>query len=268
MTYEYGFLGGGNMGSALSAGVVKNVPGEKVAVCDRDAEKVEALAAKIGAGVTDAVDLAANSEYVVLAVKPQMLEEALAPLQDAFANNKDLVIVTMAAGTKISTVEKYAGGEFPVIRIMPNTPAAVGAGTILVSRNERVTDAQYDKFQKDFSGAGTIVPMKEEEIDAAAVISGCGPAFVFMYIEAMAKAGEKLGMDPEVAATLAKSTVRGSALLSELSDESLETLRIRVCSPGGTTIEGVNSLFDSDLYGVVEKALQASYDRTLELLGE
>lgn len=268
MSYEYGFLGAGNMGSALSSGVVKTVDPKAVAIYDLSSEKAQELSEKIGIVAAESEDIARHSSYVVLAVKPQVLENCLAPLQQALKENPDLVIVTMAAGTKISTVAKYAGQEFPIIRIMPNTPAAVGAGTILVTRNDKVTDERFNRFIQDFSGAGIIVPITEEKLEAAAVISGCGPAFVYMFMEAMAKAGEKLGIDAETSAKLAESTTRGSALLSELSDEDLETLRIRVCSPGGTTIEGVNSLFDSDLYGIVEKALQASYDRTLELLGE
>lgn len=268
MPYEYGFIGTGNMGSALSTGVVKKVDPKKVAASDRSREKAQSLADKIGLVVTDSEDIARNSKYVVLAVKPQVLEDVLKPLQIALQENPDLVIVTMAAGTKIDTVARYAGSDFPIIRIMPNTPAAVGAGTILVTRNDKVSNERFNQFVDDFSEAGLIVPITEEKLEAAAVISGCGPAFVYMFMEAMAKAGEKLGIDAETSAKLAESTTRGSALLSELSDEDLETLRIRVCSPGGTTIEGVNSLFDSDLYGIVEKALQASYNRTLELLGE
>lgn len=256
------------MGSALSTGVVKNVDPKKVAACDHDEKKAQALAEKIGITLTDGEDIAKNSDYVVLAVKPQVLEDALKPLRSAFSQNPNLVFVTMAAGTKISTVAGYSGGDYPIIRIMPNTPAAVGAGTILVTRNDKVSDERFNRFIHDFSAAGLIVPITEEKLEAAAVISGCGPAFVYMFMEAMAKAGEKLGIDAETSAKLAESTTRGSALLAELSDEDLETLRIRVCSPGGTTIEGVNSFFDSDLYGIVEKALQASYDRTLELLGE
>ncbi len=266
MAYEYGFIGAGNMGSALSAGVAKSVPGSSIAVCNRTPAKAEALAEKIGAVATGAEDIAANSTYVVLAVKPQVLKDALAPLQELLKANPKAVLVTMAAGTTMKTVETYAGAEFPVIRIMPNTPASVGAGTTLVAHNERVTEAQFQKFLTDFAGTGTVVPMTEQEIDAAAVISGCGPAFVYQFMDAMARAGEKLGMDYETAVKLAMSTTRGSALLAENSEESLETLRIRVCSPGGTTIEGVNSLIESDLDGIVAKALKASYDRTLELL--
>ena len=127
-------------------------------------------------------------------------------------------------------------------------------------------DAAFEAFLDDFSEAGVLVPLEKEElIDVGMTISGCGPAYVYMYIDAMAKAGEKLGLDYETAATLAKATCRGSALLSELSDRSLEDLRIAVCSPGGTTIEGVESLWASDLDGVVEKALKAAYDRSVEL---
>lgn len=268
MTYEYGFIGTGNMGSALASAVVKKIAANDVAMYDYDPIKAKALADALGATAVDGETLGKSSNYVVLGVKPQVLEAALTPLQGAFAENPDPVFVTMAAGTKMATVAALLGGDYPIIRIMPNTPVSVGAGTLLVARNDKVTEAQFEKFLSDFSEAGVIVPMEESQIEAAACLSGCGPAFVFQYIEALAKAGVALGMDYDTAATLAKSTVRGSALLSELSDESLETLRVRVCSPGGTTIEGVNSFVESDLDGVVAKAIRASYDRTLELLGE
>ncbi|MBQ8469161.1 MAG: pyrroline-5-carboxylate reductase, partial [Clostridia bacterium] len=183
-----------------------------------------------------------------------------------FASNEDLTIVTMAAGTKMETVLELAGGEYPVIRIMPNTPVSVGAGVLLIVRNDKVSDEVFEAFLEDFEAAGALVPLEQEAlIDVGMTISGCGPAYVYMYIDAMAKAGEKLGLDYETAATLAKATTRGSALLSEVSDKSLEDLRIAVCSPGGTTIEGVKSLWESDLDEVVEKALTAAYDRSVEL---
>ena len=239
-TRTYGFIGAGNMGSALVSALVQKQDGQNVLVSDPTAEKLEALK---------------NEKGMVLP-----------PLKDAFAANENMTIVTMAAGTPMQTVLDLAGGEYPVIRIMPNTPVSVGAGVLLIVRNGKVTDEAFDAFLEDFSAAGVLVPLEKEElIDVGMTISGCGPAYVYMYIDAMAKAGEKLGLDYETAATLAKATCRGSALLSEVSDKSLEDLRIAVCSPGGTTIEGVKSLWESDLDGVVEKALQAAYDRSVEL---
>lgn len=254
------------MGSALVSALVERRDPKTVLVSDPGEEKLNALKEQKGIVPSENETIAATADFVVLAVKPQVLPSVLPPLKDAFASNEDLTIVTMAAGTKMETVLELAGGEYPVIRIMPNTPVSVGAGVLLIVRNDKVSDEVFEAFLEDFGAAGVLVPLEQEAlIDAGMTISGCGPAYVYMYIDAMAKAGEKLGLDYETAATLAKATTRGSALLSEVSDKSLEDLRVAVCSPGGTTIEGVKSLWESDLDEVVEKALKAAYDRSVEL---
>lgn len=269
MRYTYGFIGAGNMGSALLSALVKKQNPETVAVFDTSAEKATDLKETYGITLSTNEDIAANANYAVLAVKPQVLPAVLEPLKDAFAENSNLTVVTMAAGTKMEKVESLIGKDVPIIRIMPNTPVAVGAGVLLIVRNELVTDEAFRQFLEDFAEAGELVSLdKEELIDVGMTISGCGPAYVYMYMDALAKAGEKLGLDYETAAVLAKATTKGSAMLSEASETSLEDLRIAVCSPGGTTIEGVKSLWESDLDTVVEKALQAAYDRSLELAAE
>ena len=267
--YKYGFIGAGNMTSALAAGLVKKIPATDVVISNRTAVKAETLSERLGCVASTNEEVAKSSSYVVLGVKPQMLEEVLTPLQGTLKENGNPVLVTMAAGTKMATICQYAGGEYPVIRIMPNTPCSVGAGVILVVKNDLVTDAQLAEFVADFAEAGVIRVLNEESlIDAGSVISGCGPAYIYMYIDAMAKAGVKLGLDYDTAAALAKATARGAALLSECSDASLEDLRIAVCSPGGSTIEGVKSFWESDLDGVVDKALTCAFCRTKELAGE
>ncbi len=267
--YQYGFIGAGNMANALSSGLVKGIDPKLVAISDVDTVKVNALTEKLGCNLSDNETIAKSSNYVVLAVKPQMLPSVLPPLQDAVKANEGVVLVTMAAGTKMATICDLLGATYPIIRIMPNTPCSVGAGVILVARNELVSDEQFNAFMNDFSACGAIVPLEKEElIDSGSVISGCGPAYIYMYIDAMAKAGEALGLDYETAATLAKATARGAATLSEQSEASLEDLRIAVCSPGGSTIEGVKSLEESELNQVVNKALTAAFKRTKELAGE
>lgn len=269
MSMKYGFIGAGNMGSALLRSLVKHVSPADVGVSDPSTERVEELTQRYGVQKSDNETIAATADFVVLAIKPQVLPKALPFLKDEFERNEGMTIVTMAAGTSMEKVTELAGGHYPMIRIMPNTPVSIGNGVVLVVRNELVPDLVFDEFCKDFAAAGILVPLEREDlIDAGMSISGCGPAYVYMYIEAMAKAGEKLGLDKETAEILAKATVRGSALLSEQSEQSLEDLRVAVCSPGGTTIEGVKSLWDSDLDDVVEKALKAAYDRSKELAKE
>ncbi len=266
MELTYGFIGAGNMGSALVGALRKHVDGGHIGVSDPTSDKVEALKDAFSIVPTNNETIAAKADYVVLAVKPQVLPDILPPLRDELASNGGVTIVTMAAGTSMETVEQLCGDHYPVIRIMPNTPVSVGAGVLLIVRNELVPDLVFDAFCKDFAGAGILVPLEKEElIDAGMSISGCGPAYMYMYIDAMAKAGEKLGLDYETAATLAKATARGSAILSERSDKTLEDLRIAVCSPGGTTIEGVKVLEKAGLDDIVDDALKAAFDRSIEL---
>lgn len=265
MKYQYGFIGTGNMGAALAAAVCRKVPASAVAVSNRSPEKAKALAEKLGCVFTTNEDIAQNSDCIVLGVKPQMLEGVLDSIKYSLDECGKQLLVTMAAGVTMETLSGMAGGSHPIIRIMPNTPVAIGAGVILAAKNDFVPEAQFEAFMEDFSEAGTLKALDEDLIDAGSVVSGCGPAYVYMYIDALAKAGEKLGLSYEMAADLAKATVKGSADLSEVSPNTLEELRVAVCSPGGSTIEGVRSFQASDLNDIVEDALTAAFNRTKEL---
>lgn len=271
MRYKYGFIGTGNMGSALARAVVKKCPQNEIALANRSSVKAETLSDEMGGTVLDSESLCESSRFILLCVKPQMLENLMPTLKTALLKNFDdtgikPVLITPAAGVTMDTVLSLTGiTEWPVIRIMPNTPVSIGDGVILATKNTFVADDDFSTFVSDFSAAGIVEILPEELIDAASVISGCGPAYIYMYIDALAKAGQQLGLSREMAENLAKATARGSAALSMASDESLETLRERVCSPGGSTIEGVKSFITSDLDKVVEKALAAAYNRTKEL---
>jgi pyrroline-5-carboxylate reductase len=177
----------------------------------------------------------------------------------------DFILVTMAAGLSVSTIEYMCGYAVPVIRIMPNTPASVGEGMILVTSNEFITDEEFAVFEGALSLAGKLDKIKEKYLDAASVISGCGPAFMYMFLESLVDAGKKLGLDESKARMYAEQTMRGAAALASSSDLSLEQLRINVCSPGGSTIEGVKIFEERELSDTVFEALKASYIRTKEL---
>lgn len=271
MRYKYGLIGIGNMGSALARAVSKKCSQSEIALANKTTVKAKALSDEIGGTVTDNLSLCENSENILLCVKPQTLKNLMPTLKNALLDNacrtgKKPVIITPAAGITTDTLLSLTGlSEWPVVRIMPNTPVSIGEGVILATKNDFVAKDDFDAFVSDFSAAGVIEILPEDLIDAASVISGCGPAYIYMYIEALAKAGEKLGLSRDVAESLAKATARGSASLSMVSDESLETLRERVCSPGGSTIEGVKSFAGSNLDNVVEKALFAAFNRTKEL---
>ena len=261
MKYDYGFIGAGNMGTALS----KALNGKNVAVSNRTPKKAEKLAGEIGAIATTNVDIVRNSRFIILAVKPQTLTDLFSEIKDEVAS--DAILVTMAAGVKMETICSLLGRKSKVIRIMPNTPVAVGDGVILVSKNDLISESEANEFLSDFAAAGTLLELPEDLIDAASVISGCGPAYAFMFMDALSKAGEKLGLDPDLATKLAEATVKGSATLAELSPDTLETLRIKVCSPGGSTIEGVKVFEKENFYDITFDALKAAFDRTKELSG-
>ena len=263
---EFGFIGVGNMGGALASAVCKKVGAENVLVSDYAVEKAEAFAEAFGCIAADNKKIATEAKFIFLGVKPQVLPSVTESLRSALEKREDaFVLVTMAAGISIASLEIMLGMRVPVIRIMPNTPVAVGAGMILYTANDMVSEEALHEFVDALSLAGKTDYIKEEDIDAASVISGCGPAFMYMFLEAMQETGIRLGLDSEKARLYAEQTMRGAASLAMDSEESLETLRIRVCSPGGSTIEGVKKFRELGLSDTVSEALNASYRRTLEL---
>lgn len=263
---EFGFIGVGNMGGALASAVCKKVGGENVRVSDYSAEKAEAFAKNFGCRAVDNEEIASHAKFIFLGVKPQVLPSVAESLRGALAERKEpFVLVTMAAGISIASLEAMLDMRAHVIRIMPNTPVAVGEGMILYTANDAVSEEDIREFVGALSLAGKTDYIKEEDIDAASVISGCGPAFMYMFLEAMQETGIRLGLDGENARLYAEQTMRGAATLALASEESLETLRIRVCSPGGSTIEGVKKFQALGLSDTVSEALNASYRRTLEL---
>ena len=263
---EFGFIGVGNMGGALAGAVCKKVDAEEVLVSDYAVEKAEAFAEAFGCIAADNKKIASEARFIFLGVKPQVLPSVAESLRaDLAARKEPFVLVTMAAGISIASLEAMLDMRVPVIRIMPNTPVAVGEGMILYTANDMVSEEDLSRFVNALSLAGKTDYIKEEDIDAASVISGCGPAFMYMFLEAMQETGIRLGLDGEKARLYAEQTMRGAASLAMDSEESLETLRVRVCSPGGSTIEGVKKFQALGLSDTVSEALNASYRRTLEL---
>jgi pyrroline-5-carboxylate reductase len=264
---EFGFIGVGNMGGALASAVCKKVGGENVRVSDYSAEKAEAFAKNFGCRAVDNEEIASHAKFIFLGVKPQVLPSVVESLRPVLSKRTkgDFILVTMAAGISMAALEEMLGFSAPFVRIMPNTPVAVGKGMILYTANEAVSENDLSEFVDSLSFAGKTDYIKEEEIDAASVISGCGPAFMYMFLEAMQEKGIALGLDGEKARLYAQQTMLGAASLAMASEESLETLRVRVCSPGGSTIEGVKVFQSRGLYGTVSEALGASFKRTKEL---
>ena len=194
MLNTIGFLGCGNMGGAIARAVCKAADPQNVWLANRTAAKAEALAAELGCNTTINDEVAGRCDLIFLAVKPQMMEELLAPLRFTLAERPSrFVLCSMAAGLSIARIQEMAGGDCPVIRIMPNTPASVGAGMIQYCTSN-VTAEEEAEFLKLMAPAGRLDAVPEGLIDAASCVSGCGPAWVYQFIEALADGGVACGL--------------------------------------------------------------------------
>ncbi len=259
---KIGFIGAGNMGSALARAAAKS--DAEVYIYDKDEKKAVALSEEIGASFMLNTDIAAGCDYIFLAVKPNIIPLAMKELEEALSKNKTATIVSMAAGVAIEKIAG-AGKDYPIIRIMPNTPASVGEGLILWCRNSLVSDATLFGFLVAMRAAGVLMEIEESKIDAASAVSGCGPAFAYMFIEALADGGVEAGLPRAMAQTLAAQTILGAAKMVLESGKHPGELKDAVCSPGGSTIAGVAALEDGAFRATAASAVRASYEKTLKL---
>lgn len=261
---KIGFIGAGNMGGALAIAAAKAVGGDCLLIADVSAEKAASLAAEIGAVTADNATVAAGCDYIFLGVKPQMMQAMLTDLKPHL--NGNAVLITMAAGLTTDQIRAWAG-DLPVIRIMPNTPVAVGEGMTLYAATPDVTAAQLEGFVAMMARSGKLCALPESLIDSGCAVSGCGPAFAYLFIEAMAAGGVEKGLSREQSLQLAAQTVLGAAQMVLQTGRDPIALKDAVCSPGGATLQGVAVLERDDLKGIVTAAIDAAYKRTLELKG-
>lgn len=266
MKYQFGFIGCGNMGGALARAIAKRVPCERIALCDTDTEKRDALACDIGAVAVSLDELVAQSRYVFLGVKPQGLVGLFGVLRPMLqARVERCVLISMAAGVSIKAIEELAGTPVGMIRIMPNTPVSVGAGMVLYATNGSVTAEEKAGFLQALEAAGRLDGIPEEKIDAASALSGCGPAFVYLFAEALADGAVECGLARDKANLYAAQTLLGAATLLLESGKHPGELKDAVCSPGGTTIAGVHALEASAFRAASMDAVTAAYEKTLAL---
>ncbi|OUD08835.1 pyrroline-5-carboxylate reductase [Marivivens niveibacter] len=255
-------LGCGKMGSAMLAGWLRSgLPATSVWV--NDPYPSDWLTQQ---GVNINAVLPESPAIVLVAVKPQMMADALPTLRSY--GNGDTVFLSVAAGITIGTYETMLGAETPVIRAMPNTPAAIGRGVTAIVGNAQASADMMDLADNLLQAIGQVVRLDaESQMSAVTAISGCGPAYVFHLIEAMAAAGEKAGLAPELAMQLAKATVGGAGQLAEDADDSPTQLRINVTSPNGVTFEALKVLMnETDGFPVLmDRAVQAAVNRDQEL---
>ena len=265
MMETIGFLGCGNMGGAIARAVCKAAEPKKVYLSHRTSANAHALAKDLGCTVATNAEVAAECDLIFLAVKPQMMEALLAPLKFSLDERPSrFVLCSMAAGLSIARIQEMAGEDFPVIRIMPNTPASVGEGMIQYC-SSNVTAEEEEAFRKIMAPAGRLDAVPENLIDAASCVSGCGPAWVYQFIEALADGGVACGLPRAKAQEYAAQMVLGSAKLVLESGQHPGALKDAVCSPGGSTIQGVRVLEEHGLRGAVMDAVLAAYDKTKEM---
>ena len=266
MLKTIGFLGCGNMGGAIARAVCKAADPQNVYLANRTAAKAEKLAAELGCNTTINDEVAGRCDLIFLAVKPQMMEALLTPLKFTLAERPGrFVLCSMAAGLPISRIQELAGEDYPVIRIMPNTPAAIGEGMILYTCGDGVTKAEEKLFLDAMAGAGRLAAIPEGHMDVGAAVSGCGPAFVDLFLEAMADGGVACGLPRAQALEFAAQMMVGSARLALESGKHPGALKDAVCSPAGSTIQGVRTLENAGFRGAVMEAVIAAYEKSKAL---
>ncbi len=264
MGLKIGFIGAGNMGGALACAAAKG--GYDVLISDKDTAKAKQLADKISATATDNLTVAKQCDYIFFGVKPQFMNSMIDEIrEDLVARNDRFVIVSMAAGTGIKTIENNLNATLPVIRIMPNMAAAVGQGTVLCAKGAAVTDDEVKTLSEILGKAGIFDVIPESLIDAGCALSGSGPAYVYMFIEAMADGGVKCGLSRDKALLYAANTVLGAAKTVLETGTHPAALKDGVCSPAGTTVAGVTALEERAFRGAVIDAVAAGFNRAVEI---
>ena len=256
-----GFIGTGNMGSALARAAAKSKAADRILLSNRTSEKALHLADEIGAEAADNITVAKESDVLFIAVKPQMLEEMVTGINDVLKERKDrFVIVSMVAGKDLRYLKELFEDK-PVIRIMPNIPVAVGGGITLYTTMADVTSEEKDFLEKLLAASGTVSEIDERLLDAATGITGCGPAYAAMFIEALADGAVACGLPRTQAINYAALMVSGTASLILQTGEHPDALKDRVCSPGGSTIQGVRSLEKDAFRSAVMNAVIAAYEK-------
>ena len=257
---KYGFIGCGNMGGAIARALSQST--KDILITDRSG-KAKALAEELGIAYGTAEEVAATCDRIFLGVKPHMMPGVLAPLQGLLTEKKPLLI-TMAAGLTMEQIDSFAGGGFSVIRIMPNTPTAIGKGVIQYCASG-VEEAILTDWLADMTPCGMVDPLEERLIDAGSAISGSGPAYMYVFLEALADGAVACGIPRAKAYEYAAMTMVGAAEMYLQTKTHPGALKDAVCSPGGSTIAGIRALEEQGFRGAAMDCVIATYNRNKEL---
>ncbi|MDP1666343.1 MAG: pyrroline-5-carboxylate reductase [Methylobacter sp.] len=266
-TNKIGFIGGGNMASSLISGLIASghAP-EQIWVSDINPDTLTNLKKQLNINTSANNDDVINAvDVVVLAVKPQTLA-AVAQSIAALIQQKKSLVVSIAAGINQNSLSRWLGADTAIVRCMPNTPALVLTGATALHANGKVTDEQRDLAENILRSVGIALWVDDEaELDAVTAVSGSGPAYYFLLMEAMERAALELGLSQETARLLVQQTALGAAKIALESAESPEQLRKRVTSPGGTTQQAIETFEQGGFTELVSKALHAARDRSIEM---
>jgi len=265
-TFTIGFIGAGNMAAALIDGLIGNGwDPANIHASDTEEARLKLLAEKGIATTPDNHTVVTNSDVVILAVKPQVMKDVLIPLQETLTANACL-LVSIAAGIPIGNLQEYSHANQAVVRCMPNTPALVQSGASALFANEHCSASQKSQAEVLLKAVGIVCWLEQEDdIDAVTALSGSGPAYFFLLMEAMQEAAVALGLDKNTAELLCQQTALGAARLAQSSDVDVAELRRRVTSPGGTTKAALQQFESEDFSAMVGRALGKAARRSKEL---
>lgn len=263
------FIGAGNMARAIIGGLINNgYPAEQIWATEPSEANLADLQMQGINTSNDNKEAVANAEIIVLAVKPQILKSVCDEIENAVQSQQPMII-SIAAGIMSDSIDHWLGTNNAIVRCMPNTPALVGTGASGLYANTYVNDEQRQQAEEILSAIGIALWVEEEgQLDAVTAVSGSGPAYYFLMMESMIEAGKKLGLSEEVATQLTLQTALGAAQMASSSDVDPAELRRRVTSPNGTTEQAIKQFIDGGLPQLVDTALQACNDRSVELAKE
>lgn len=269
MSTRIAFIGGGNMAASLAGGLIAaGTSPASIIVAEPDADRRAQLSNQFDVATTADNLETLLQDVVVLSVKPQLMQTVCRQLAES-ANVNNPLYVSIAAGMRTADIARWLGGDVAVVRCMPNTPALIQCGATALYANKSVSEAQQHLADEILRAAGITAWVADEDLlDVVTAVSGSGPAYFFLLMEAMQKTAVDLGLDKETAASLTLQTALGAARMANESELDVQELRARVTSKGGTTAAAISSFEHDDFHRNVSKALNAAYNRSRELADE
>ena len=257
--YELGFIGLGKMGSAILGGVIKNKIYKAKDICfydinvDNNVYNIDLLEDEIG--------VFKSSKKVILAIKPQVFDEVLSKVEN---EKLDCTVISIAAGVKIEKIRSYLG-DLEYIRVMPNTPFMISKGSCAITKSENVKEKTFEEVKKIFESISYVAFVEEDDLDTVVAASGSLPAYLYLFAKTFIEEAMKKGLSEKIAKELVANSIIGSSYMILETDKSIDTLIKDVCSPKGTTLEGLNQLKENDFEEILRKCFDACYNRSKEL---